>query len=107
MNASVVHVTHLEPPQDRPDALALSLAPVELVDELHRAAVQAGEHVPRVGEAAAGLHLGDGVALDVVVGGALAQDGEEHAVVVRGGRADGVQDGEGELALGQVLGEAL
>lgn len=86
-------------------AAALAAAGVDVVDDGAGAGDEDLEDAARVGEAAGALHVLDGVALDLVVGGLLAQDAEQLQVARVG--ADAVDDGERELALGQVLGEAL
>ena len=83
----------------------MALAGVDGVDETRRARRQALEHAPRVVEAAGPFHVGDGVALDLVVAAALLEDVEQLQV----GRVgpDAVDDGEGELPLGQILAETF
>lgn len=91
--------------QQSKHALAPLVGRVNLVHGISRLAKQLRNDSPRVLEAACALHVSDGVALHVLVGRLLLEDVEELEVC--GVRLDAVDDGEGELALGQVLSKAL
>lgn len=105
------HPLHLHPLQNRPHALSalgathLAGGPLDLLDEAERLVAQLLDAAARVLEAALALHVRDGVLLDLGVGRLLLEDVDEHQVGRVG--ADGVDDRERELALGEVLGEAL
>lgn len=102
---ALVLVGHGEPLENGAQRVTPPLAPIKLRDELLRAPPKTAQDMPCIDEATEALHVRHGVALDVRVGGSLPQDRDEHAVGRI--RADGVEDGEGEFALGQVLCQAL
>lgn len=78
---------------------------IEILSHLPRALDEDLEHLARVVEASGRLHVGDGVALDLGVGGLLLENADELEVGRVG--ANAVDDGEGEFALGQVFAHAL
>lgn len=88
-----------------PNTRTLSSSAIHAINRGERFFPQVLHRASAILKTARALHVADGVALDDVVGGFLLEDVDQLQVLRV--RADAVDDGEREFALGQVLAEAL
>jgi len=107
-----LHRHHIQDPQDSLPFLSFPRSTlghqpllIQLPNQLPRPLHQGRQHPPAILKTAGTLHVAHRVLLDFLVFGFLLENVEEDEVVGRG--ADGMDDGEGEFAFGEVLVEAL
>ena len=107
MHKSLLHGQFLQNlPHTIPSLLPLlTQAALQLIHYLARLISELIDALSAILETANALHVADSILLDLLVGGFLLQDVDEDEV--GGVGPDGVDDREGEFALGQVFAETL